>query len=75
MKRKWQLVAAAAALCAGATVAQAEDTRMYVFSSGALTIGKGVLQNFATMDPPIQIPVGFYVIKASEGQHRFRHGQ
>jgi len=39
MKRKWQLVAAAAALFAGAATVQAQDTRMYVFSSGALTIG------------------------------------
>ena len=75
MKRKWQLVALAVALFAGAATAQAQDTRMYVFSSGALTIGKGVLQNFATMDPPIQIPVGFYVIKHPKGNVAVRHGQ
>jgi len=74
MKRKWQLVAAAAALFAGAATVQAQDTRMYVFSSGALTIGKGVLQNFATMDPPIQIPVGFYVIKHPKGNILFDTG-
>jgi len=37
----------ALALMAGAVTAQAEDTKLYAFSSGALTIGKGVLQNFA----------------------------
>jgi len=74
MKRKWQLVTLAAALFAGAATAQAQDTRMYVFSSGALTIGKGVLQNFATMDPPIQIPVGFYVIKHPKGNVLFDTG-
>jgi glyoxylase-like metal-dependent hydrolase (beta-lactamase superfamily II) len=74
MKRKWQLVAVAAALFAGAATVQAQDTRMYVFSSGALTIGKGVLQNFATMDPPIQIPVGFYVIKHPKGNILFDTG-
>lgn len=41
----------ALALLAGSVAVQAEDTRMYAFSSGALTIGKGVLQNFGPMDP------------------------
>jgi N-acyl homoserine lactone hydrolase len=72
--KRWQLAAAAAALLAGATAAQAQDTRMYVFSSGALTIGKGVLQNFGPMDPPIQIPVGFYVIKHPKGNILFDTG-
>jgi N-acyl homoserine lactone hydrolase len=74
MKRRWQLAAAAAVLFAGVTSAQAQDTRMYVFSSGALTIGKGVLQNFASMDPPIVIPVGFYVIKHPKGNILFDTG-
>jgi len=47
---------------------------MYAFSSGPLTIGKGVLQNFATMDPPIVIPVGFYVIKHPKGNILFDTG-
>ncbi|MGI9423968.1 MAG: N-acyl homoserine lactonase family protein [Hyphomicrobiaceae bacterium] len=41
--------------------------KLYAFSSGALTIGKGVLQNFGPMDPPIKIPVGFFVIKHPKG--------
>jgi len=59
MMRRWQLVAGAAALFmtwASTTLAQEPETayhppspagmRLYAFSSGALTIGKGVLQNF-----------------------------
>src|SRR6185295_16949869 len=62
---------AAFAVLAGTATARAEDTRLYAFSSGALTIGKGVLQNFAAMDPPIVIPVGFYVIKHPKGNVLF----
>jgi len=75
MKSKWKLAATAAAtVFACATTVQAQDTRMYAFSSGPLTIGKGVLQNFATMDPPIVIPVGFYVIKHPKGNILFDTG-
>ena len=74
MRIRWQLVAAAVALFAGVTSAQAQDTRLYVFSSGALTIGKGVLQNFGAMDPPIVIPVGFYVVKHAKGNVLFDTG-
>jgi N-acyl homoserine lactone hydrolase len=72
--KRWQLAAAAAALLAGAASAQAQDTRMYAFSSGALTIGKGILQNLAPNDPPIQVPVGFYVIKHPKGNIVFDTG-
>jgi N-acyl homoserine lactone hydrolase len=72
--KRWQLAAAAAALLAGAASAQAQDTRMYVFSSGGLTIGKGILQNLAPNDPPIVIPVGFYVIKHPKGNIVFDTG-
>ncbi|HEY5929393.1 MAG TPA: hypothetical protein VIU02_03700, partial [Burkholderiales bacterium] len=65
--KNWCITGLALALLTGAVTAQAEDTKLYAFSSGALTIGKGVLQNFAVMDPPIQIPVGFYVIKHPKG--------
>lgn len=44
-----------------------DGVKLYVFSSGALTIGKGVLQNFGPMEPPIKIPVGFFVIKHPKG--------
>ena len=87
MKRSWQLVAGAAALfmtSAASTFAQELDTayhpappagmRLYGFSWGSLTIGKGVLQNFAPMQPPIQIPVGFYVVKHPKGYVLFDTG-
>ena len=72
--KRWQLAAATVALAAGVTTAQAQDTRMYVFSSGGLTIGKGILQNLAPNDPPIVIPVGFYVIKHPKGNIVFDTG-
>jgi len=72
--KRWQLAAAAAALLTGAASAQAQDTRMYAFSSGALTIGKGILQNLASNDPPILVPVGFYVIKHPKGNIVFDTG-
>ena len=57
-----------------AVASQAQDIKVYVFSSGALTIGKGILQNLAPVDPPIQIPVGFYVIKHPKGNVLFDTG-
>jgi len=74
MNKRWQLIAAAAALSAGVTAAQAQDVRLYCFSSGALTIGKGILQNLAPVDPPITIPVGFYVVKHPKGNILFDTG-
>jgi len=74
MNKRWQIAAVAAALFAGAASAQAQDIRLYVFSSGALTIGKGVLQNFGPMDPPIQVPVGFYLVKHPKGNVLFDTG-
>jgi len=73
MHRQWQVLAAAA-LFAGVASAQAQDTRMYAFSHGTLTIGKGILQNLAPNDPPIQIPVGYYVIKHPKGNILFDTG-
>jgi len=73
MKQRWQLIAAAA-IFAGAASAQAQDIRMYAFSHGTLTIGKGILQNLAPNDPPIQIPVGYYVIKHPKGNILFDTG-
>ena len=57
-----------------AAAAQAQDIRLYAFSSGALTIGKGILQNLAPVDPPIQIPVGFYVVRHPKGNVLFDTG-
>jgi len=73
MKRQLQLIAAAA-LFAGATFAHAQDIRMYAFSHGTLTIGKGILQNLAPVDPPITVPVGFYVVKHPKGNIIFDTG-
>lgn len=62
----------ASALAANA--ASPEGMKLYAFSSGALTIGKGVLQNFGPMEPPIVIPVGFYVIQHPKGNVLFDTG-
>jgi N-acyl homoserine lactone hydrolase len=64
---KVKAILAATALAFAAGAAQAQDIKLYAFSSGALTIGKGILQNLAPVDPPIQVPVGFYVIKHPKG--------
>lgn len=72
------ILALAVMLGGTATSALAESPagmKLYVFSSGALTtIGKGVLQNFGPMDPPISIPVGFFVIKHPKGNVLFDTG-
>ena len=70
---------ATGALCvaaAGVTVstAQAQDIQMYAFSSGALTLAKGFLQNFGPMEPLIQVPVGFYLIRHPKGNVLFDCG-
>lgn len=72
--KSWKLAGAAIAMLAGSVAAQAQDIKLYAFSSGALTIGKGVLQNFAAMDPPILVPVGFYVVKHPKGNVLFDTG-
>jgi N-acyl homoserine lactone hydrolase len=71
---------ALAALLAGlllAPASKAQDNqaiRLYVFSSGALTIGKGSLVNLAPMEPQIQVPVGFYVVRHPRGTVLFDTG-
>jgi glyoxylase-like metal-dependent hydrolase (beta-lactamase superfamily II) len=65
------------ALALGAALApatQAQNIQLYAFSSGALTIGKGILQNLAPVDPPIVIPVGFFVVKHPKGNVVFDTG-
>jgi len=54
--------------------ARAQDMKLYAFSSGALTIGKGALVNMAPMEPPIQVPVGFYVVRHPRGNVLFDTG-
>ena len=64
-------------LLLGASVlpAAAQDgPKLYAFSSGALTIGKGALVNGAANEPPIQVPVGFYVIRHPKGNVLFDTG-
>jgi len=53
---------------------KAQDLKLYAFSSGALTLGKGALVNLAPMEPTIQVPVGFYVIKHPKGTVLFDTG-
>jgi N-acyl homoserine lactone hydrolase len=57
-----------------APASQAQDIKLYAFSSGALTIGKGILQNLAPVDPPIQVPVGFFVVRHPKGTVLFDTG-
>ena len=47
--------------------------RLYAFSSGALTIAKSALQSGATSNP-IQVPVGFYVVRHPKGNVLFDTG-
>jgi glyoxylase-like metal-dependent hydrolase (beta-lactamase superfamily II) len=72
MKGLVRTLIALAALAAAA--AQAQDIRLYAFSSGALTLGRGILQNLAPVDPPIQIPVGFYLVRHPRGNVLFDTG-
>jgi N-acyl homoserine lactone hydrolase len=57
-----------------AMAARAQDIKLYAFSSGALTLGKGALVNMAPMEPQIQVPVGFYVIRHPKGNVLFDTG-
>ena len=66
-----------AALVSGAVLSapsQAQDLKLYAFSSGALTIGKGALLNTASMTDMIKVPVGFYVIRHPKGTVLFDTG-
>ena len=72
-----RLMIGMAAFVSAATVSvvsQAQDLKLYAFSSGALTIGKGNLLNTASMTDIIQVPVGFYVIKHPKGNVLFDTG-
>ena len=66
------IAAIAIGMCFSA--AQAQDLKLYAFSSGALTIGKGALVNNAPNEPPIQVPVGFFVIRHPKGNVLFDTG-
>jgi N-acyl homoserine lactone hydrolase len=60
-------------LASSASAASPEGMKLYVFSSGALTIDKSALQSSA---PPgkFQIPVGFFLIKHPKGNVLFDTG-
>lgn len=68
------IAGAALALASLTGNATAQDIKLYAFSSGAITIGKGILQNLAPNDPPIVAPVGFYVIRHPKGNVLFDTG-
>jgi N-acyl homoserine lactone hydrolase len=57
-----------------APASQAQDIKLYAFSSGALTGAKGFLQNLGPLDPRIQIPVAFFVVKHPKGTVLFDTG-
>jgi len=48
--------------------------QLYLFSSGTMMLGKGFLQNLAPMEPKIEIPIGFFVIKHPKGNVLFDTG-
>jgi glyoxylase-like metal-dependent hydrolase (beta-lactamase superfamily II) len=65
---------AALSLAATAALAQSpQGMKLYVFSSGALTIGKHILQNLAPQDT-IKVPVGFFVVMHPKGNVLFDTG-
>jgi len=74
MLRKSLPVLVASVLALLSASSSAQDIKLYAFSSGALTIGKGVLQNLGPMDPPIQVPVGFFVVRHPKGNVLFDTG-
>src|SRR2546429_9895228 len=47
--------------------------KLYAFSSGGLTIAKSALQSGATSNP-IQVPVGFFVVRHPKGNVLFDTG-
>jgi glyoxylase-like metal-dependent hydrolase (beta-lactamase superfamily II) len=72
-KIKTLLAAVAIALCG--TAAAAQDIKLYAFSSGALNLPKTLLQNsIGGSTDPIQVPVGFFLIKHPKGTVLFDTG-
>lgn len=77
--KHWRIGAVALALLAAAVLpgAAAESPagmKLYVFSSGTIRLGKGILQNFGPMEPKITVPVGFFVIQHPKGNVLFDTG-
>ena len=78
--RRWHAVGAAVSVLIGglATSALAQSPagmKLYAFSSGALTIGKGVCRTSAPMDPPIKDSGRLLRDPAPGGQRALRHRQ
>src|SRR6476620_8399991 len=73
-RKRWMATVALLAGLLSSTALSAQDLKLYAFSSGALTLGKGYLVNGAAMEPPIQVPVGFYVVKHPKGNVLFDTG-
>ena len=78
MKRLFSALAGLAlAGLIGAGPARAESPagmQLYAFSSGSMMLAKGFLQNLAPMEPKIEIPIGFFVIKHPKGNVLFDTG-
>ena len=69
-------VVAALLMASRAAIALAQSPpgmKLYVFSSGALTIGKHILQNLGPQDT-IKVPVGFFVVMHPKGNVLFDTG-
>jgi glyoxylase-like metal-dependent hydrolase (beta-lactamase superfamily II) len=67
-------VGAVILLVATAGMAQSPSgMKLYVFSSGALTVTKNILQNLAPADT-MQVPVGFFVVMHPKGNVLFDTG-
>lgn len=61
--------------CAGtAWAASPAGMRLYVLNSGSLKLPKGALQNFAPLEPKIEVPVGMFLIKHPKGNVLFDTG-
>ena len=76
--RQWCTATVVVVLFCAATAAMApaqspQGMKLYVFSSGALTIGKNILQNLGPTDT-IQVPVGFFVVMHPKGNVLFDTG-
>jgi N-acyl homoserine lactone hydrolase len=70
------MAVAALLLATTAAVALAQSLqgmKLYVFSSGALMVGKHILQNLAPQDT-IKVPVGFFVVMHPKGNVLFDTG-
>lgn len=77
-RKQWCRVVAVMALVlvstAGVTLAQSpQGMKLYVFSSGALNVGKHILMNLGPQDQ-IKVPVGFFVIMHPKGNVLFDTG-